>query len=248
MLNKILLTLIVILFIAPFNLYSMVNDNKILSDIPPQYLSQYGFFLNQKQQIPTPGVLPYNLITSLFSDYADKHRFVYVPKGQFATHKADSVFDFPIGSTLIKTFSYATALEPPLNRHLIETRLLIRKTSGWETYTYVWDNAGEEAELKVAGKTVPATYINSEGRKTNIRYRVPNKNQCKECHLKDETIVPIGPKPRNLNMNYNYDDGTMNQLMKWSELGYIQSYPENNAPVVDYLDATQSIDKRAVLI
>ena len=245
MLNKILLTLIVILFIAPFNLYSMVNDDKILSDIPPQYLSQYGFFLNQKQQIPTPGVLPYNLITSLFSDYADKHRFVYVPKGQFATHKADSVFDFPIGSTLIKTFSYATALEPPLNRHLIETRLLIRKTLGWETYTYVWDNAGEEAELKVAGKTVPATYINSEGRKTNIRYRVPNKNQCKECHLKDETIVPIGPKPRNLNTNYNYDDGTMNQLMKWSELGYIQSYPENNTPVVDYLDATQSIDKRA---
>ena len=120
MLNKILLTLIVILFIAPFNLYSMVNDNKILSDIPPQYLSQYGFFLNQKQQIPTPGVLPYNLITSLFSDYADKHRFVYVPKGQFATHEVDSVFDFPIGSTLIKTFSYATALEPPLNLHLIE--------------------------------------------------------------------------------------------------------------------------------
>ena len=245
MLNKILLRLIMILFITPFNLYSMVNDDIILSDIPPKHLSQYGFFLNQKQQNPAPGVLPYDLITPLFSDYADKHRFVYIPKGRFATHEADSVFNFPIGSTLIKTFSYATALEPPLNRHLIETRLLIRKESGWETYAYVWDNDGEEAELKVAGKTVQATYINSEGKKTNIRYRVPNKNQCKECHLKDEAIVPIGPKARNLNTNYNYDDGTMNQLIKWSELGYIKLYSENNMPVADYLDTSQPIDKRA---
>ena len=40
MLNKILLRLIMILFITPFNLYSMVNDDIILSDIPPKYLSQ----------------------------------------------------------------------------------------------------------------------------------------------------------------------------------------------------------------
>ena len=31
-----------------------------------------------------------------------------------------------------------------------------------------------------------------------ISYRVPNKNQCKECHGLSGEVVPIGPKARNL--------------------------------------------------
>ena len=30
------------------------------------------------------------------------------------------------------------------------------------------------------------------------QYRVPNKNQCKECHALNGAVVPIGPKARNL--------------------------------------------------
>ncbi|MHA6334274.1 SO2930 family diheme c-type cytochrome, partial [Qipengyuania sp. CAU 1752] len=31
-----------------------------------------------------------------------------------------------------------------------------------------------------------------------ISYRIPNKNQCKECHSLNDAVVPIGPKARNL--------------------------------------------------
>ena len=197
-----------------------------MADPPPKLLSEYGLFVNTKDQITVPGVLPYELITSLFSDYADKHRFVYVPKGKIAAYQKNSVFSFPVGSVLIKTFSYEPINNQTSRRHLIETRLLIRKDSGWDALTYVWDEEGQEASLVLAGKTVKANYISNDGRELDIRYRVPNKNQCKECHLENESIVPIGPKPRNLNRDYTYLEGTINQLEKWLSGQVPYDYPD----------------------
>ena len=243
--KRFLFRLILIIILLPSNLYSQVNDSAILADQPPKLLSEYGFFLNTKDQITVPGVLPYELITSLFSDYADKHRFVYVPKGKIAAYQKNSVFSFPVGSVLIKTFSYEPINDQRSERHLIETRLLIRKDSGWDALTYVWDEEGQEASLALAGKTVKANYISNDGRQLDIRYRVPNKNQCKECHLENESIVPIGPKPRNLNRDYNYLEGTMNQLEKWMSVKFIESYPEKINSVVDFMDSSEPINDRA---
>ena len=243
--RRFLLRLILIIILVPSDLYSQVNEAAILSDTPPKLLSEYGFFQNTKDQITVPGVLPYELITSLFSDYADKHRFVYVPEGMIAAYQKNSVFSFPIGSVLIKTFSYEPVNNQTSGRHLIETRLLIRKDTGWDALTYVWDEAGQEASLALAGKTVRANYILKEGSQLDIRYRVPNKNQCKECHLENENIVPIGPKPRNLNRDYNYFEGTMNQLEKWMEVKFLESYPEKINSVVDFMDTSKPINERA---
>ena len=38
--------------------------------------------------------------------------------------------------------------------------------------------------------------------------------------------MPIGPKIRNLNKEYTYEDGPMNQLKKWAETGYLLGYDE----------------------
>ena len=167
--KRFLLRLILIIILIPTNLYSQVNDSAILADSPPKLLSEYGFFLNTKDQTTLPGVLPYELITSLFSDYADKHRFVYVPKGKIAAYQKNSVFSFPVGSVLIKTFSYEPINNQRSERHLIETRLLIRKDSGWDALTYVWDEEAQEASLALAGRTVKANYIANDGRLLDIR-------------------------------------------------------------------------------
>ena len=174
-----------------FNVYSSVNEEAILSDNYPSKLSEYGFFSNQAKQIPEAEILPYSLITPLFSDYADKNRFVYVPQGQTAEYQNNEVFKFPIGSVLIKTFSYKKINSNDSQRTLIETRLLLNKKSGWDAVTYVWNKDQDEAYLSIAGKTVLTEYFDDSDTPINIRYRVPNKNQCKECHLKNDTLVPI---------------------------------------------------------
>ena len=47
------------------------------NEIPYDSLSRYGFFAGFiSDQLPVEGVIPYELITPLFSDYAHKHRFI----------------------------------------------------------------------------------------------------------------------------------------------------------------------------
>ncbi len=53
------------------------------------------------------------------------------------------------------------------------------------------------------------------GEEKTVRYRVPNVNQCKECHDADDKISPIGPKARNINKEFDFKDGEFNQLVYW---------------------------------
>ena len=69
-------------------------------------LSDYRFFKDLTNQIPADEVLPYQLQSELFSDYTYKQRFVYVPPAMKVEHEKNKVFMFPVGSVLIKTFSY----------------------------------------------------------------------------------------------------------------------------------------------
>ena len=75
--------------------------------------------------------------------------------------------------------------------NLLETRLLLRKESGWEAVSYAWNDEQNEAFKKIAGKTINVSWINFFGEEQDVRYRVPNVNQCKECHAADDMITPI---------------------------------------------------------
>ena len=154
------------------------HDHAILSGKTPKALSEYGFFSDALNQIPNEGVVPYELITALFSDYTDKHRFVYLPDGTTAKYDGEDVFDFPIGTALIKTFSYQTNEGGTL---LLETRLLLNKEDGWDALTYVWDIDRGDAFLALGGKTIEVADVVTPTNANFIRYRAPNKNQCKEC-------------------------------------------------------------------
>ncbi len=167
-----------------------VSDSAIRADAMPPLLSAYGFFADAPAQQPVKGVVPYRLNTALWSDGADKLRFVYVPKGAKTVAQGEGLLDLPVGSALIKTFAFIENGK----RRLIETRLLLHRAEGWVALPYLWNAEQTEARLALAGARVPAT--TPAGQK--ISYRVPNKNQCKECHGLAGAVVPIGPKARNL--------------------------------------------------
>src|ERR1700676_1828227 len=76
----------------------------------PKKLSAWRLFTGKGSNLtPNRGVVPYDLNTTLFSDYATKHRYVWVPPGQAAVYKPDEPFEFPKGTIFIKTFSYPDA-------------------------------------------------------------------------------------------------------------------------------------------
>jgi uncharacterized repeat protein (TIGR03806 family) len=157
-----------------------VNDAAITGDALPPKLSDFRFFKGGK---PNERVRPYTLATPLFSDYAAKDRFIYVPAGAQARYLGDGLIEFPVGSALIKTFSYPG--------QVLETRVMLKRASGWVALPYV--SEGGDAVLKRGGKRIEVT---AAGR--TVSYAVPNQNQCKECHQANGGIEPIGPKARNL--------------------------------------------------
>ncbi len=189
-----------------------VDQAALMAKKPAKWLSEYGLFAGGPAQIPAAGVTPYDLATPLFSDHAEKLRFVWTPSP--ATYDNDEAFEFPVGSVLIKTFAY------PEGAGLIETRLLIRQEAGWKAWPYVWDADKGDARLKLAGARFD---VEHDGQ--TISYRVPNANQCNGCHMRDDAITPIGPKARNLNHPFNYVDEERNQLAEWVARGHLNDAP-----------------------
>ncbi|WP_333666766.1 hypothetical protein [Flavobacterium sp.] len=228
-----------------------------LTQVPYPKLSDYKFFEgDMKLQIPSLNVLPYAPASSLFTDYAHKKRFVWMPDGTKATYVADSkVLDLPVGAALIKTFYYDN-VQPNNTTRIIETRVMIRKTEGWIFADYVWNTEQTEAFLDLAGSFTAISWKGDDNVIKGTNYRIPNQVQCIICHKSKamvngsevDTYIPIGIKPQNLNFNYNYGNETKNQLTKWIEKGYLEnnfSLPTADNTTVDYNDTSKPIELRA---
>ncbi|WP_456438907.1 Ig-like domain-containing protein [Psychroserpens sp.] len=195
-------------------------------EIPYQTLSEYNFFEGDLKNLePVPSVLPYDLNSPLFSDYAHKKRFVWMPDGTTAAYNSDHTpLDFPVGAMLIKNFFYDN-VQPENTTRIIETRLMFMTEDGWDFAKYVWNDEQTEATFADNGSFIDIDWIEN-GITNSVNYRIPSRNECFTCHNKFGTPIPIGPKPQNLNKEYNYVDGAFNQLSKWIEVGYL----ENNLP------------------
>lgn len=175
-----------------------INDAAILGEVQldgevremPRTLAEYGFFLDAAGRVPDARLIPYDLNTPLWSDGADKLRYVYVPEGEQVKADGDGLLQFPIGTAIIKTFAFGAGDD----QRYIETRLLLHRADGWLALPYRWNDDQTEATLALAGARMPITTPAGE----EISYRIPNKNQCKSCHSLDDAVIPIGPKARNL--------------------------------------------------
>ena len=181
-----------------------VNDAAIQSAVNPATLADFHFFSDPARQVPVKGVTPYRLNTPLWSDGAEKLRFVYVPDGQQALGQGDGLLKLPVGSALIKTFK--------MGERLIETRVLLHREAGWVALPYQWNAEQTEARLVLAGARLDLTTPAGQA----ISYAIPNKNQCKECHAMSGAVTPIGPKARNMSEDW---------LAAWHLAGRIDAVP-----------------------
>lgn len=223
-----------------------VDMEAILADKPPEALSAFGFFDDLATRKPSAGVVPYDIATPLFTDFAVKFRYAFVPPGQSAAYDENEALAFPVGSALIKTFAYpADFARPGEAIRMVETRVLVHGRGGWQAWAYVWNEAQTDATLKLAGAKLPMTFRDAAGQDVSFTYAVPNRNQCKGCHVLSGSVSPIGPKARNLNRTV--PGGEANQLAEWSRLGMLSGAPDPAAApaVPDWRDDTLPVDARA---
>lgn len=221
-----------------------VDGARLLADDAAPVLSAYHLFADTAGRVPAAGVTRYTLNTPLFSDYAEKFRYVWLPAGTAAKYTDRGVLEFPVGTTIVKSFAYpADFRAPDAKVRLIETRLLVRRAAGWAPISYVWNDAQTEAVLKRAGARVPVAFIDTAGAARQIDYAVPNVNQCKQCHQQGNQATPIGPTAGNL--NGGLDGHGANQLMAWANAGRLTGLPANPPKLARWDDQEAPIADRA---
>ena len=240
----------------------------------PDALSEWGLLLRQSGRLePNTGVVPYDLNTPLFSDYAHKFRTLWMPPGQSAVFHSDTVFAFPVGTVFTKTFYYPIdesarkmsgavwqvasdvthSSGGGLNLNaarLLETRILYHGPDGWVALGYVWNREQTEAVLEITGAAVALELVRSAGDRERFTYFVPDANQCQSCHVTNHStraMLPIGPRARNLNKTYAFVGGVENQLVHWSRVGYLRGFPgvDQTARTPDWRDASVPLQARA---
>jgi len=228
------------------------------ADQPPALLSEWGVLAARDDQLVLQkDVIPYELNTPLFSDYALKLRTVWMPDGAAASYRAEQEFDFPVGTIISKTFHYRKAADwraanasvvhasqddaetgvPPLNlddQMLLETRLLVRYAEGWQAFPYVWNAEQTDATLEIAGDFRQLT-LQKDDASLQVNYVVPDVNQCSGCHTPDHSagdLRPLGPRAWQLNREYSWWQDADSQLTHWAATGLLQdmAVPPETAP------------------
>ena len=218
-------------------------------------LSEYGFFEGELRQLkPSAKLKPFFLNTPLFSDYAYKIRHIHVPTGAKIELKGNGIPEFPQGTILFKTFYYPHDFaKPEAERRIVETRLLVKEEGGWLPLCYIWDEDQKEARLNMAGKAVPVKWTDEKGQAMQLEYQVPSLLQCRDCHMMDNEVRPIGASARQLNGEYREamtlpDMKGKNQLAYWKSLGWLGN--EVNLALLDKMPvwndpATGNLEQRA---
>ncbi len=238
----------------------------------PTRLSEWGVFDVSSGALElSDGVIPYDLNTPLFTDYAHKLRTLWFPSGTGAAqYRQGDHLDLPVGTVISKTFYYPRTeprsdmvakqddpsgrLNPQLanlaNVRLLETRLLVHRDQGWEAVSYVWTDDQSDAVLTKIGAAKPLSLADETGATEAFVYIVPNINQCAGCHAPNNTtreLVPLGVRPRHLNKTYVHDGEPINQLTHLETLGLLSELSpiETIAHNADWTDTEIDLDQRA---
>ncbi|MBT2968401.1 MAG: PQQ-dependent sugar dehydrogenase [Candidatus Thiodiazotropha sp. (ex Ctena orbiculata)] len=170
----------------------------------PTLLSAWGCFQPGDVERFSDNVIPYNINALLWSDFADKERFMALPDGGTISIDAEGRFVFPPGSVLGKHFR--------LDGELIETRLLMRHAnSGWRGYSYEWNDTLTDAVLLDSAKDKAFA---------NQTWHYPSSAECLLCHT-GIAGVALGPELGQLNRDFPYPAQSANQLITYEAIGLL---------------------------
>jgi len=210
-------------------------------DQPAMTLTATGCVDAKDPKKPAAGLVPYDVNSPLWSDGADKQRFMALPDGvlihvkdcvgepdtckpkaQGGTTDDDGHFQLPVGTVLVKTFLFAGKL--------IETRLFVRFADMWAGYSYEWNDAQTDANL-VVEDGLTKNIVNGSGKMQSWYF--PKRNDCLECH--NETVgYSLGLETAQLDRTFSYPSGTSaNQLNTLEHIGVFDAPVARITPLVD---------------
>jgi len=199
---------------------TIIEDNIVFKE----KLSEYGLFKGMMSELtPCDEAVLMEIASPLFTDYAEKHRLILLPKGKKMHTHGSGLPDFPDGTIIAKSFFYPKReTGNSLTKYILETRLLIKNQSQWNAATYKWNDTQDEAYLLQDGVTVSIAFEDENGKHRTTHYKIPSRADCISCHRQNDKILPIGPKLRNMNRDVIRHHGSINQLTYLKQKGKLE--------------------------
>ncbi len=195
-------------------------------------LSATGCVDATNPQQPSAAMIPYDVVAPLWSDGADKERYIALPDDELITLDSNGDFVFPVGSVLMKHFISGSTY--------IETRLLMHHASGWAGYSYEWNDAQTDADLLVGSKDRTVA---------GLDWHFPSGSECRQCHtLAKHTTLGLEAVQLNKIFTYPTTGRSANQLDTFEAIALFDTEitPAMLEPPLAALDdETVSLERRA---
>jgi uncharacterized repeat protein (TIGR03806 family) len=230
----------------PMGIEALLEEGRM-----PPLLSATGVFASLQGLEPAPGFIPYDVNAPLWSDGAEKRRWIALPGGETIGFSPRGEWSFPRGTVLVKHFEMALreAVRPPGQDRgrapgqdrgrAIETRILVvTGPSSGHGVTYRWRSDGSDADLLEDGAEEEIT-VRTAGGPLVHTWRYPSREDCRTCHTRAAGFV-LGPKTRQIHREFTYPSSgaTDNQIRTWSYLGMLsEPVSDEDLPGLDRLSA-----------
>jgi uncharacterized repeat protein (TIGR03806 family) len=200
------------IYLASFDgsLYTLAPGRSAPSThVFPRRLSETGLFTDTPRLTPHPALLPYEVNAPLWSDGAEKDRYVMLPGLTTIEVDATGRYSFPRGTIFVKTFR--------AGGRRLETRLLAYRRRGWEGYTYLWNDEQNDATLIDArvDKPLPKDAQQALGLS---HWSYPGRSDCMACHTAAAGYV-LGFRAEQIQRPVAAAGGIVDQRRTFQDLG-----------------------------
>lgn len=208
----------------------------------PEHLSQTGCFVSLAPLVPSADLIPYAVVSPLWTDGTDKSRFIALPPGESVAVLSDESWLLPVGSVVIKHFALDLADDGIAGVRPVESRVMARAETDWLVATYLWNDEATEASRLDEDRVTPLVAIQG-GERVAIDYLFPAPGTCLACH-RDTQVGTIGLTSGQLARSEDYAHGRADQLAVLTELNVLESATEPAVAYVDPADRTAELEAR----
>ncbi len=134
----------------------------------PEALRDTGLYADWDSRAIAAENLPFSPQYPLWTDGADKRRWLHLPAGSWIDAADPDAWVFPVGTRVWKEFRF--------HGQPAETRYIERTADGWRYASYAWRDDGTATLAPARG------ILNSTEITAGVRHAIPSRTDCTACH------------------------------------------------------------------
>lgn len=210
----------------------------------PTRLSETGLFAATRELAPAAGVQPYTINAPAWHDGASAERLLALPGTSSAElngtldigQRVWLTLTVPDGTAVAQTLILPASSGKEARR--VETRVLLKQANDWSAYTYLWNDAQDDATL--------APKDGTRLKLADREWLVPSRADCLVCHSRAANFA-LSLTPAQLHRDVLMEGRMQNQIAAFIERGLLRAeMPKADTPrLVDPYDKDEPIAERA---